>query len=126
MNNPTYQPNVMRLVVLESPFRGDADANIVFARACVKDCLSRNEAPIASHLLFTQRGILDDGKISDRTLGISAGHAWINRADAVVVYTDRGISEGMQGGINSATLWKIPVEYRKLNECEVASCLIVI
>lgn len=50
----------MRLVIVESPFAGDVEENIKYARAAVRDCLMRGEAPIASHLLYTQEGILND------------------------------------------------------------------
>ena len=110
----TIAPYKMRKVVLESPFAGDVEANCQYARACVRDALLRGEAPLASHLLYTQAGILDDTVNNERAHGINAGHAWIPLADCVVVYTDKGISPGMQAGINSAAFWKTPVEYRKL------------
>jgi hypothetical protein len=104
----------MRCVLLESPFAGDIPANIAYARACVRDCLLRGESPIASHLLYTQDGILDDSHPSERAHGINAGHAWMHRADAVVVYTDRGISNGMLVGIKMAAFYGKVVEYRVL------------
>lgn len=104
----------MRKVVLESPFAGDIVSNIAYAKAAIRDCLIRGEAPIASHLLFTQQGILDDDKPEERKLGMAAGHEWITAADAVVVYTDRGISSGMQLGISTAIANRIPIEYRSL------------
>ena len=48
------------IVIIESPFAGDVDKNIEYARKCVRDSLNRGEAPSASHLLYTQPGILDD------------------------------------------------------------------
>ena len=104
----------MRLVVLESPYAGDVYANVEYARACIRDCLGRGGAPIASHLLFTQPGVLRDDVPGERALGIAAGHAWIARADAVVVYTDRGTSRGMEAGIACAQRCGIAVEYRTL------------
>lgn len=80
----------------------------------MRDALLRGEAPIASHLLHTQEGILDDDVPAERARGIAAGHAWIEVADAVVVYKDLGISEGMKRGIEHAALYNIPVEYRDL------------
>ena len=105
----------MRRVVLESPYAGDIDDNVAYARACVRDAVTRGDAPIASHLLFTQPGILDDGKADERALGIAAGTAWIPVADALVAYTDRGISSGMWDAIRQAGAVGIPVEYRKLD-----------
>lgn len=63
----------MRLVVLESPYAGDVERNVRYARAAVRDCLDRGEAPIASHLLYTQPGVLDDLVPAERAMGIEAG-----------------------------------------------------
>ena len=104
----------MRRVVLESPFAGAVEANIAYAKQCVHDCLKRGEAPIASHLLFTQPGVLDDNDPEERKLGIAAGHAWTSVADAVVVYIDRDVSSGMKRGIEVAQELGVPVEFRKL------------
>lgn len=106
----------MRLVILESPYSGDVDANVAYARRCLHDCLARGEAPIASHLLFTQPGVLDDTIPEERAAGIAAGLAWVKVADATVVYTDRGVSKGMQHGIVAAQLAGKPVEYRTIGE----------
>ena len=42
----------MRLVILESPYAGRDQAeihgNVLYARACLRDCLLRGEAPLAS------------------------------------------------------------------------------
>ena len=103
-----------RLVIVESPFAGDVTLNVLYARECVADSLRRGEAPIASHLLYTQAGILDDTKTADRECGIAAGLAWLAVAHASVVYTDRGISPGMERGIDAAKAAGVPVEYRTL------------
>lgn len=105
----------MRLVIIESPYAGDIEANVDFARACVRDSLERGEAPIASHLFYTQPGILKDEVPAEREWGINAGLAWRVVADASVVYTDRGITRGMEYGIDAAEKAGIPVEYRMLN-----------
>lgn len=111
----TIAPREMRRVILESPFAGDVEANIEYARKCIKDSLLRGEAPIASHLLYTQAGILNDDDRLERAHGINAGHAWLHGdLHAMVVYTDRGISDGMRCGINIAHLRSILVEYRSL------------
>ncbi|HXV30352.1 MAG TPA: hypothetical protein VD840_08480 [Sinorhizobium sp.] len=105
----------MKLVILESPFAGDVEANITYARACVRDCLLRGEAPIASHLLYTQPGILDDDVPAEREHGINAGLAWGRVAEKTVVYTDRGISRGMEYGIKRAGDEGREVELRTLS-----------
>ncbi len=84
----------MRLVIIESPFAGSVAENIDYARRCVRDSLGRGEAPIASHLLYTQPGVLRDEVQSERQWGIDAGLAWRAVAELTAVYTDRGISGG--------------------------------
>lgn len=108
----------MRRVIIESPYAGNMIQrwfNIRYARKCVRDALRRGDAPIASHLLYTQRGILDDAKPTERQWGIDAGLVWKVVAEASVVYTDRGISRGMQYGIDAALSAGVPVEYRTIN-----------
>jgi len=104
----------MRLVVLESPYAGDVETNTSYARKAMQDCLSRNEAPFASHLLYTQEGVLDDTDPVQRSLGMRAGFAWGSRAEACVVYEDFGISDGMKEGIKRAIDLGLQVEYRKI------------
>lgn len=114
----------LKRVIVESPFKPTSDwpgvrwwqrwQNILYARAAVRDSVLRGEAPIASHLLFTQRGVLDDDIAYERRLGIAAGLAWKSVAEAFVVYIDRGISKGMREAIVAATDAKIPVIYREL------------
>ena len=104
----------MRRVVIESPYAGNIEANVAYARRCMADSLRRGEAPIASHLLYTQPGILDDEIPAERLRGIEAGFAWNELADATVVYTDLGITAGMSKGIEHAKLARRPVEYRML------------
>lgn len=104
----------MRLVIVESPYAGDVEANVEYARAAVRDSLSRGEAPIASHLLYTQPGVLDDDVPEERQWGIDAGLAWRRVAEASVVYTDRGITKGMEYGIAAAREAGIPVEFRRM------------
>ena len=113
-NRLSAHPREMRRVVVESPFAGDIEANLKYARACLRDCLMRGESPVASHLLLTQDGILNDADPIERAVGINAGHAWMRGAHDVVVYTDRGISEGMKAGIKSAELHKLNIEYRSI------------
>ena len=114
LNHQTIPPHAMRRVILESPYAGDVKMHKAYARACVRDSLLRGESPLASHLLYTQAGILDDTIPAERAHGINSGHAWMTHADAVVVYEDHGISPGMQAGIDSALFCLVPVEYRRI------------
>jgi hypothetical protein len=120
----------MRLVIVESPYAGKADGwprlvrpivawwrrrrNVRYLRAALHDCIARGEAPFASHALYTQPGVLDDGNPHERATGIDAGLEWGSRADATVVYGDLGFSSGMEYGIARARADGRRVEYRSL------------
>ena len=105
---------VMRRVILESPYAGDVEANVAYARAAVRHSLLRGEAPMASHLLYTQPGVLRDEVADERQHGIDAGLAWRGVADASVVYTDMGVTPGMEYGIAAAREAGLPVEFRSI------------
>lgn len=106
----------MRRVIIESPYRGETErkteANVAYARACLLDSLKRGEAPIASHLIYTQ--VLDDDDPEEREIGLKCGWAWLYAAEAVAIYTDRGISPGMKRGVNLALVVGLELEYRKI------------
>lgn len=104
----------MKKVIIESPFAGDVQKNIEYARKCMRDSLLRGEAPIASHLLYTQDGILDDNIPEERTLGIEAGLLWGKEAELTAVYTDLGLSGGMRYGISNAVAVGRHIEYRSI------------
>jgi len=86
-----------------------------YAKACMRDSIWRGEAPYASHLLYAQPGILDDLIPAEREYGIEAGLAWGDRADLTAVYTDLGISGGMQRGIERAQKAGRPIEMRQVD-----------
>lgn len=113
----------MRLVVIESPYGRNVDGshadaatierNVRYLRACMLDCLSRGEAPLASHGLYVQPGVLDDTKPEERKKGMLAGWAWHFVADAIVVYQDLGVTPGMSAGVEHARELKKPVIERR-------------
>lgn len=110
-----------RFVDVETPYTAKTiegvRRNIRYARACVRDCLLRGEVPYASHLFFTQTGILDDNVQGERERGIVAGKDIIRKLSAVtVVYTDLGTSGGMQIGIDLARQDGRPIEHRTLGD----------
>lgn len=111
----------MRKVLVESPYKGNVEGNLCYLRAAMRDCLHRGEAPFASHALYTQDGVLDDGVPEERKLGIEAGLAWGAVADATVVYTDLGVTEGMKIGIKNAVDAGRIIEFRLLPVWQASS-----
>jgi len=108
----------MRLIIIESPYAADDAAtalrNSEYAREAIADCLRRGEAPFASHILYAETGVLDDGDPEQRSLGIEAGLAWGRAAAATAAYVDHGVSPGMRQGILAAEALGRPVEIRFL------------
>ena len=105
-----------RITIIESPFSAPShDAivrNVRYAMLAVRDSLSRGEAPYASHLFFTQ--MLDDNIPEERALGIDAGLSVGRHAALTAIYTDFGLSRGMEYGITAAKEIRRPVVERKL------------
>jgi hypothetical protein len=106
--------------VVESPYAGDVEANVRYARLCVCDSLARGEAPYASHLFFTQPHVLDDTVPEERARGIEAGLAWAAHADLVAVYLDRGLSRGMELGILRHLSRGLPIVLRSVGLARVS------
>lgn len=104
----------MKLVIIESPYAGEIEVNVAYARACMRDSLERGEAPIASHLLYTQPGVLLDEVPQERQWGIDAGLAWRRVAELAVFYTDRGWSKGMLAAKELYDREGFPYEVRSL------------
>lgn len=102
-------------VIVESPFAGSF-ANVRYAREAVLDCLNRGESPFASHLLYTQKGLLNDKVAEERRKGIDAAIGWLEVADHVAVYMDMGVSSGMVKGITRAARLGKPIHLRWLKE----------
>ena len=113
-----------KLVLIESPYRGKGytslDLNLKYARACMRDSILRGESPFASHLLYTQEGILDDKNPEERKRGMQAGWAWGEHADLSATYIDLIDNwehfVGIAQGVVRARHVQRPVEFRNLPE----------
>jgi len=109
------EPMTMKRIVVESPYASHPNgrhAGAAYALECMRDCLARGEAPIASHLLYTI--VLDDTSEEQRRLGIDAGFAWQAVADVVALYIDYGETESMTKAAMIAESLGIRIERRKI------------
>lgn len=104
----------MKRVIIESPYAGDVEYHMQYLRACLRDSLSRGEAPFASHALYTMQDVLDDTSPLERQQGIEAGFAWGEVADLVAVYQDLKISRGMELGMLRAVKAGQPIDFRSI------------
>lgn len=98
----------MKRVYVASPYRGDVEANVAFARLVCREVVLAGHAPLAPHLIFPQ--FLDDDDHEQREAGLRAALAWIEVADEVLVAGE--ISEGVRREINRATELGVPVRMR--------------
>ena len=105
----------MKRVVIESPYKGKVPVNEIYGELCMHDCLvNHNEAPYASHLLYTRTWVLRDEIPADRKLGIEAGFVWRDVAEQSNFYVDLGMTDGMVLGIKDCEKKKKPYELRNL------------
>ncbi len=77
-------PGTPERVYVASAFRGDVPENVARASATCTALLLAGHAPFASHVLYT--GLLDDGDAAQGELGLAAGLAWLQAADAIHVH----------------------------------------
>lgn len=109
--------NSPSLVIIESPYAGTPEEikrNEYYARSAIKDCLNKGEIPFASHLLYTQAGILDDKQSAQRRLGIEAGLIMGTLCQKTTLYKDLGMTIGMEEGIGRAEVAGRSVEIREI------------
>ena len=99
-------------VCIESPLAGNFRRNVRYAQLCMLDSLKRGEAPYLSHLLYPQ--VYDDLDSAQREFGMRAGRVWLQAAELVVLYTDLGISNGMEAARDLARELGRPVQQRML------------
>ncbi len=97
----------MELIIVESPYSGETheqvEKHITYARRCMKHIISQGGCPFASHLLYTQKGILNDSKEAERKKGIQCGYAWGSQAVGVAFFMDYGMSTGMVAALEHYT-----------------------
>lgn len=127
----------MRLVVIESPYRGagrasasggieydkgDVARNELYLRFCIRDAALRGDSPYASHRMLP--GALDDDLPNERQLGIALGLMWrraswvdtdgVRHVVVPIFYEDLGYSDGMRYAKDTYDRDGIAYEVRKL------------
>lgn len=98
----------MKLVYICSPYAGDVESNVGFAKAACRYAMKRGCAPVAVHLLYPQ--ILNDAVPSERKAGIRMGLRVLASCEELWACGDT-VSHGMSCEIAKAGRLDIPVRY---------------
>lgn len=96
----------MKLVYICSPYAGDVESNVRFAKDACLYTANRGYAPVAVHLLYPQ--ILDDAIPAQREIGIRMGLRVLVSCDELWICGSH-ISHGMSGEISEAERLDIPI-----------------
>lgn len=98
----------MKLIYVASPYAGDIEKNIAFAKRACRYVMEQGHAFFAPHLLYPQ--ILDDTDPEERKTGLKLGLRMLEICDELWVCDDR-ISTGMEAEIELAKQLGIPIRY---------------
>ena len=96
----------MKLIYVASPYAGDVEKNVEYAKLACRAVVENGDACFAPHLLYP--AILDDSIPEERQAGIKMGLAFLCRCDELWVFGPV-ISSGMQEEIAAAERLRIPV-----------------
>ena len=97
----------MKLIFIASPYAGDIEKNIGYAKQACRYVLNEGNAFFCPHLLYPQ--ILDDNNPGERKIGISLGKEFLVKCDELWAFGDN-ISSGMFEEIQFAREKGIPVK----------------
>lgn len=96
----------------------DWDNHTALARSICVAVIEAGGAPLAPHLHYTQ--FLNDLNKSDREVGLECASAWLDVADAMLVYVAKGISDGMRREMREArTLGKKVQTFEEIEHIDV-------
>ncbi len=107
-----------KIVYIASPYAGDVEGNVAFAKAACRLAMERGCTPVAAHLLYPQ--MLDDTVPEQRELGIRMGLKLLEACGEMWL-CGSCVSGGMQEELKAAWRHKIPV--RRISRETVAEFL---
>ena len=98
----------MKLVYICSPYAGDIENNVEFAKAACRYAIEHSNAPLAVHLLYPL--VLNDAVPEERKIGIQMGLRVLSSCEELWVFGDK-ISHGMELEISEAKRMGMPIRY---------------
>lgn len=103
----------MKLIYVASPYAGDIETNMEYAKQACRTVMENGNAFFAPHLLYPS--ILDDAVSSERQLGIDMGLTMLSKCDELWVFGSR-ISAGMQVEMEEAERIGIPIHRMEISK----------
>ena len=96
----------MKLIYVASPYAGDVERNVEYAKQACRTVMESGHAFFAPHLLYP--AVLDDAVPEERQTGIEMGLTLLHRCDELWTFGPVP-SSGMQAEIAEAEQLRIPV-----------------
>jgi hypothetical protein len=107
----------MILTLVCSPFTlGNADANIEYARKAMRHSFFMDEVPIATHLLWPQVMSNIGGERVQTSQGTDV---LLSKCERVVLYVDRGLSQGMEREWHLAKKLRKQILFRSISKWDI-------
>lgn len=94
------------LVYICSPYRGDVERNVKYARELTRSAALLGYIPITPHLYLTEA--LIDEIPEERKIGMELAKKILKKCSMVIVGKRYGISEGMESELRFARVMDIP------------------
>ena len=105
-----------RLVYIASPYAGDVEGNVAFAKAACRYAAAQGCTPVAVHLMYPQ--FLDDQVPKEREAGLKMGQRVLAACDEIWLCGER-MSAGMKAEETEAKRLGIPI--RKISSSNICS-----
>ena len=96
-----------RLVYIASPYAGDVERNVAFAKEACRYAAAQGYTPVAVHLLYPQ--FLDDGVPQEREAGLKMGRRVLAACDEFWLCGEK-LSAGMRAEKAEAEKLGIPIQ----------------
>lgn len=105
-----------RLVYIASPYAGDVERNVAFAKAACRYAAAQGCTPVAVHLMYPQ--FLDDRVPKEREAGLKMGQRVLAACEEIWLCGER-MSAGMKAEEAEAKRLGIPI--RKVPSSDICS-----
>lgn len=103
----------MKLIYVASPYAGDVERNVEYAKQACRTVVESGHAFFAPHLMYP--AVLNDMVPAERQAGIEMGLTLLHRCDELWCFGPV-VSSGMQAEISEAERLRIPVRRMDVTE----------